>query len=384
MRVNARALLRAAGVGCLLDEGGGPARSARVALVTEETVRAARALGVADPALRVTEASPRLRYGGALAFVAEGEATRRVVLAPGEGDGFRLPCGARFLGRHMFAAEGALPDGGEGERPFLRSLIRSVFRLVAAVPDPERFPEHMIAQAFRSSLRDAFGSASLPMSDEALVLKSRADLIRSRIGALDPAHPDALRRADPLARVLDDAGLDVRSDGVEVPGLGRVTRFEARRLTETGPYRSGLFEKVTRTPPARIEAVVLPLAEARTLEAALSGSRLSGGWVDAVRTGLRELTGSGALGLTLFLHVSRGRDLLLMTDRVGEESGVALLFSWPSHERAPVFSGPGGPVYAFCPEEAPGPEELIRLDRVLDELIRAGQPLATPKQALDA
>lgn len=385
MRVNARALLEVAGVGCVLDDPDGNPLPARLALVTEETVRSARDLGAADPSFRATDDSPQLRYGGALAYVDEGAGRpRRVVLAPGEGDAFRLPCGAPFLGRHMLSAERDLPEKGDG--PLLRGLIRSLFALVASVPDPDRFPEHLIAQAYRSSLRDAFGDAHLPVGDEALVLKSRSDLIRSRIAALDPKHPDALGAASPLARILDGAGLDVRRDGVDIPGIGRITRFEARRLMEVGPYRSGLFERLTRTPPARIEGVVLPLGEARHLESSLSGAVRTGAWPDAIRAIAGELTGAGPGGhqLTLRLLSAGGRDLLLMTDTIGEENGVALLFSWPTHERAPVLQGPDGPVYAICPEEAPHPEEVIRLERALQELVGSDQPAAGPKQGLEA
>jgi len=387
MRVNARALLNVAGVGCLHEDEAGVSRPARVAIVTEETVRAARDQGASDPGLRATEESPQLRYGGALAYVDDGSGpARREILAPGEGDAFRLPCGLRFLGRHMLTAERALPDRGGGDRPFLRSLIRSVFALVASVPDPDRFPEHLIAQAYRSSLRDAFGEARLPITDEALVLKSRSDLIRSRIAALDPKHPDALGATAPLARILDSAGLDVRGDGVDIPGIGRITRFQARRLMESGPYREGLFDRLTRTSPARIEGVVLPLEEARSLEAAIPGSRRTGAWAEAVQILAGELTGSGHGGyrLTLSLLSAQGRDLLVMTDTVGDLNGVSLLFSWPSHERAPVLQSPDGPVYALCPEEAPPAEEVIRLERVLQELVRAEQPSSAPKQALDA
>lgn len=387
MRVNSKALMRVAGVRCRLDEGDGPARPAMVAIVTEETVRAARALGREDPQLRATDTSPKLRYGGALAYVDAGDGpSRRLTLEPGEGDGFSLPCGLRFLGRHMLDAERALPDRGEGEGPFLRSLIRSVFRMVAAVPDPDRFPEPLIAQSFRSSLRDSFGEAALPLTDEDLILKSRSDLTRGRIAALDPKHPDALGATAPLARVLDGAGMDVRRDGVEVPGVGRVTRFEARRLLEEGHYRSGLFERLTRTPCAKVEGVVLPLEESRALDAALCGSRLTGAWVDAVNRVACDLTGSGrgALGLSLGLYAAQGRDLLVMTDMVGETSGVALLFSWPTHDRSPVLDGPDGPVYALCPEEVPTREDLIRLDAVFQGLSQAVPPVPAAKQALDA
>jgi hypothetical protein len=357
-----------------------------VAILTEETVRASRDLGRGDPDLLATDASPKLRYGGALAYVDEGGGrSRRLTLEPGEGDGFRLPCGLSFLGRHMLDAERALPDRGEGEKPFLRSLIRSVFRMVAAVPDPDRFPELLIAQAFRSSLRETFGEAHLPLTDEALVLRSRSDLTRGRISAIDPKHPDALGAFAPLARVLDRAGTDVRRDGVDVPGIGRVTRFEARRLIENGPYRTGLFGKLTRTPHAKIEGVVLPLDEVRILEGKLKGARLTGAWPDAVKRVAADLTGSGGeFQLKLDLYADQGRDLLLMTDTFGEMNGVALLFSWPTHERAPVLDRPEGPVFAVCPEEVPPPKELIRLEAVFQGLVQAAPPNSVPKQTLDA
>lgn len=387
MRVNAKALLKVAGIGCLFDEGGGPLRPARVALVTEETVRAACALAASDPSLNVTDRSPRVRYGGALGYVDAGSGpARRVVLAPGEGETFRLACGMRFLGRHMLDAEQALQGRGGEEHSLLRNLIRSVLTLVSSVPDPERFPDHLIAQSCRFRLRDTFGEALLPITDDALVAKFRSDLARTRIADLDPTHPDALNVTTPLARILDQVGLDVRMDGVEIPGIGRVTRVEARRLTEAGPYRSGLFGRLTRSSPSRIDAIVLPLKDARTVEGALSGTRLTGAWVDQVGKMTRELTGSehGGLRLTVSLYVAEGRDLLLMTDMIGEMNGVALLFSWPTHERVPVLEASSGPVYAFCPEEVPSPLEVLRCERVFAEIFAFRQSASILKQALDA
>lgn len=387
MRVNAKALMKVAGIGCFLDDGTREPRPARIALVTEQTVQAAREMGVSDPGLRATETSPQLRYGGALAYVDEGEGSvRRVILAPGQGEEFRLPCGLRFLGSHMFDAERLLPQDGPGDRPFLLGLIRSIFIMVASIPDPDRFPGHLVAQAFRSSLRASFGDAHLPLTDGQLVLKSCADLLRSRIAGFDARHPDAIGTTVPLDRILDQVGMNMRADGIEVPGVGRIGRRDARRLVEDKFYKSGLFERLTHAPSSRIEGLVLTIEEAQAMTRSLPGSCRTGAWVEAFQEVANGLTGlgDGAYRLKLDLHAHQGRDLLILSDTIGQESGFVLLFSWPSHERAPVLCTAGGPVYAFCPEEVPGTEDLIRLQRVVHDLDQEHRQSSLLKQAYDA
>ena len=385
MRVNAIALMRAAGVSCLHDDGTGAPVPARVALVTEDSVRAARALAGEDPALIATETSPQLRYGGALAYVGSGSA-RRLILAPGEGGAFRLRNGIRFLGPHMLDAERALSPLMTDEAAGLLSGIRSILRLVATVPDEDRFPADLIGQACRFSWRDAFGEGLLPIGVGGLVMRSRADLLRARIGTLDPASPDALGSAIPFPRLLDRAGADVRSDGVRVDGLGRLTGSDLRHLIEQGPLRGGLFARLTRTPPDRIEAIVLPAEEAHRVERSLEAFRLSGAWVEAVRMVGAQLTGSGTNGyrLDLTLYAAEGRDLLILSDTVGQETGVSLAFSWPSRDRAPTLEDATGPIYAICPEEAPAPDEVIRLERVLNDIMSQSSSAPGTRQTLDA
>lgn len=385
MRVNASALLRVAGFSCLFEKAGRVSR-ARVALVTEESVRLARKLGERDPSLATTERSPQLRYGGALAYVesATGRA-ERFEIAPGEGDGFRLADGTRFLGRHMCDAERALSATGHADIPPLLEAIRSVLTLVAAVPDPDRYPEHLIAQAYRFTLRSAFGEAHLPIGEADQALRARSDLARSRISELDPRSADALSAATPLPLLLDRAGLDVRADGVRVAAFGRVSRTDVRRLAQTDPYRDGLFGRLTRTPPDRIEGLALSLPEAELLEAALSSRRLTGAWAEAVRATGRGLTRSGLFGyqLDLTLFATEGRDLLLLTDTVGEQGGVALLFSWPSHERVPMLPSADRSVYATAPEETPTEAEVIRFERSLAGLLEARMASQAARQGLD-
>lgn len=386
MRVNAIALMRAAGVSCQFEEAPGRNIPARVALVTEETVRAARALAGEDPSLQAGDGSPQLRYGGALAYVGSGSA-RRLVLPPGEGDAFMLPGGVRFLGRHMLEAERHLSGSGAGgEAGLLLACLRSVLRMVATVPDEDRFAPHLIVQGCLFSLRDAFGEARLPVGEGALILRSRADLIRARIATVDPNNPDALGASTPFPRLLDRCGVDARSDGVRVSGMGLLTRSGLRHMVEEGALRDGLFTRICRTPPERIEAVALSTEEAARLDRSLEAARLSGPWVDAVRGAGARLTGSGTSGyrLDLTLYAADGRDLMLMSDTVGQETGVSILFSWPSRDRSPTLETPEGPVYAICPEEIPNKDEVIRLERVLTDLMSRLNAPMSQQEALEA
>lgn len=391
MRVNAKALMRVGEIRCHHQDPSGHRRPARACLITEETVRQAREMGEADPSLRSRETSPDVRYGGVLAYISDAAgAARCVFLPPGQDGGLTLTDGTRFLGPDMFSAEAALAATPGPDPDRVRALlgIRSVFRMVAAAPDEERFPVGLIAQAYRSALRSAFGPALLPVGEEGLVRKCQADLVRARIAELDPSSPDAIGQCEPFLRVLDRAGADARAEAVRLPGLERITREEARLLLNRAPFRDRLFGALALTPTERIEAAVLPIPEVEEIERSLAGSRLGGLWADRINRIASELTGSGAgsgwyrIELTLF--VSGGRDLMILSDSVGREAGIALAYSWPSAERRPVLQAPSGPVYAISPQEVPDEEELIRLRRVLSELEQARTAKPSLREALDA
>jgi len=391
MRVNAKALMRVGEIRCVHRDATGQRRPARVCLITEETVRRARELGDGDPSLRSGDRSPDVRYGGALAYMSGGDgAVRCLFIPPGQDGGLVLRDGTRFLGSDMYAAEVTLAasPGTDPDRDRALEGIRSVFRMVAAAPDEDRFPTLLIAQAYRSALRSAFGPAHLPVTEEGLVRKCQADLIRARISELDSSHPDAIGYCEPFLRVLDRAGADARAEAVRLGGSERITRQEARLLLGRAPFRDRLFGVLTLTPPDRIDAAVLPCDEVEEVDRSLAGSRLEGGWAERVNLIASELTGAGAgtgwYRIDLTLYVSGGRDLLILSDSVGREAGISLAFSWPSAERRPVLATLSGPIYAISPAEVPDEGELIRLRRTLSELDQANAAQPAPREALDA
>lgn len=388
MRVNAKALMRAGSFRCVHQDGSGQRRPARACLITLETVRAARELGDQDPTLRSTETSPDVRYGGLLAYIGErGSTAQQLILPPGEEGGLTLEDGTRFLGSHMFAAEGLLAERPGADRDPVLSGIRSVFGLVSSAPDEDRFPPDLIAQAYRSALRSAFGPARLSISDGALLRKCKADLLRARIGLIDPSHPDAIGYCEPFIRVIDRAGADSRAGFLRLPGSDRIDRDGARQILGRDPFRDRLFGALTTTPPDLIEAIVLPNREAEEIDRILSGSRLQGAWADEVSRIGAELTGAGFnpgwYHIDLTVYVNGGRDLMILSDSVGREVGVSLLFSWPSVERRPVLQSPSGPVYAISPQEAPDEAELIRLRDSLSDLYASEAAKTTSREALD-
>lgn len=388
MRVNAKALMRVGQIRCLHEGADGALSPAFVALITDETVREARALGDRDTSLRGTDTSPEVRYGGALGYVRSPDGSFRAhILAPGEGGGFRMRDGTRLLGPDMLGAEHALTAGDldqDGQRAL--SAIRSVFRMVCAVPDETRFPVSLIGQAYLFAMRSSFGDAVLPVSEEMFVRKARADLLRARISDLDPDHPDGIGAVSDFMRVLDAAGADARADVVRVAGAPPLSRRDARSLLDDDRFRTPLFGAISLTSPDRIEATVLPASEADGVDRALRGSRLSGAWADGVSRLGERLTGSGLYGyqMDLSLYVSGGRDLLLLSDTVGRASGIALVYSWPSSERAPVLQTPEGPVYAICPQEVPDPETVLRLGSALSDLEAVRGALVQGREALEA
>jgi hypothetical protein len=388
MRVNAKALMKAGSFRCVHQDDAGKRRPARACLITLETVRAAREIGDQDPSLRSKETSPDVRYGGVLVYIGEkGSSPQQLILPPGEEGGLTLEDGTRFLGAHMFAAEGVLTERRGSDQDPVLSGIRSVFGLVSSAPDEDRFPPGLIAQAYRSALRSAFGPAKLAVSDEALVRKCKADLLRARIGLIDPSHPDAIGYCEPFLRVLDRAGADSRAGFLRLPGSDRIDRDGARQILGRDPFRDGLFGALTTTPPDLIEAIVIPNREAEEIDRTLCGSRLQGVWAEEVSRLGSDLTNAGSdagwYQIELTVYVSGGRDLMILSDSVGREVGVSLLFSWPSVERRPVLQAPSGPVYGISPQEAPDEAELIRLRCSLSDLYASEASKTPSKEALD-
>jgi hypothetical protein len=73
-----------------------------------------------------------------------------------------------------------------------------------------------------------------------------------------------------------------------------------------------------------------------------------------------------------------------MSDTVGQETGVSILFAWPSGDRSPTVTTPDGSVYAICPEEIPNKDEVIRLERVLADLMSRQNSPIVQQEALEA
>ncbi len=63
---------------------------------------------------------------------------------------------------------------------------------------------------------------------------------------------------------------------------------------------------------------------------------------------------------------------------------MSILFSWPSRDRSPTLETPEGPVYAICQEEIPNKDEVIRLERVLTDLMSRLNAPMSQQEALEA
>jgi hypothetical protein len=389
MKLNTRALFQVGSIGCtqkIAGPDGVEARSeARLAYITESSVAAARNLSARDPSFAPGDGDPDVSYGSAVVVSRDAEGVSEgKVLTPGEEapyfievDGKEFSLSGRdmlSLREHMIEATRTGETLSVDARHAL-SGIQEIFEMVASAPDTERFPAHLIAQAYQAAMIDSFGDFELPISDEEFASKSRGDLLRARIGMLDPAHPDGIESARPLRDLLSESGIQVSESGVGA----EIRSATARQITEEAIRRTVLandrmcrevFGAITGTPIEKLSAAMIPLSGMDRLRKNKSNRRLSGDWIAKATETAKQITQGGMPGYKFELDVfsEGGRDILAISDNVGQKNDVAFIYSWPTADRVPVMEIKSGRILNVSPEEVPDEAELERLSGVLGQL----------------
>jgi hypothetical protein len=385
MKISVKALYKNGGIGCALKRDKGTPLSARIAYVTQSTVSAARALADTDASMRPGDGDPDVTYGAIVAVVRnEDGTTSGRVIPPGETEPFVLRLDGEdfgLTGTDMLALREAIVartrEGKKLSRDAMRALggVQEIFEMVSSAPDTERFPASLIAQAYHASMIDAFGDVDLPIDNESFVRKSRADLIRARIGMLDPSHADAMTTAAPLRGLLEDAGIKVSANGVcaEVrhPELREVNEEAIRRtILADERLHHDVFGAVTATPVEKLSAAMIPLDGLSRLRAAKKAHRLSGEWVGRLATRVRSIIQDNQPKAKFDIEVfsEKGRDIMAISDAIGQQAKVAWVYSWPSADRIPVMEVAEGRILNISPEDVPSEEEVKRLTKALGQI----------------
>lgn len=388
MKINVKALFEVGGIQCVhkTEEAGVEQRhEARLAFVTESTVAAVRDLSSRDPSYAAGDGDPEVGYGCIVAVsrTAEGGSVGHV-LKPGEAGDFFLNAGGKdhaMTGSHMLELRESLVSlTREGatltqDQRYALAGLQDIFEMVASAPDAERFPSILIAQAYHASMIDALGDFDLPISPQDFAAKSKADLLRARIGQLDSSHPDAIASSRSLRDLLKESGVHVSESGVGAeirsPAARQISEEAIRRTVMANDRMCNeLFGSMTATGIERLSAAMIPLADLETLRTRKSNRRLSGDWVEKARDTAKSITQSGMPGYKFEMDVfsEGGRDILAISDNIGQKNGVAFVYSWPTADRLPVAEIESGRVLRISPEEIPDEAEIKRLTEVLGNI----------------
>ncbi|MCE6959667.1 hypothetical protein LAZ40_11620 [Cereibacter sphaeroides] len=374
MKINPRSLFAGEAITCLkLTESPSaePAsHQAQAVFITAETVAAARR----RDALRPPQpgACADVAYGDILVLKRlddgrmEGEhvpAGRDGGLAlrvdTGRGDDLLLP----FTGRHMLLARerlGDLSENGVPMDPDMRRVldgIKGVFDLVIANPDPGRFNDTLIGQAFQSAMIDGCSASEIEIEPEEFGRKARADLMRARIARLEPRHPEALGSAQDPGRILAAAGI-LRDAAANGPAWTE----DALRRAVGDRFRREVLGALTRTPISRMSVVAVSSEDFDMIRSGRVGPRLRGPWISALSD--RILDTNGGRAEAVFLS-RQGRDLLVVRDQPGVP---AVVWSWPTADRFLEVTVHGEHFVNIAREEIPGDAELRRLALVLEQV----------------
>lgn len=389
MKINVKALFQIGSIECSYKttrpDGSENVSEARFAYVTDVTVKQARKLSVDNATFRPGTGDPDVSYGSAVA-VSRDDAGKSEghVIGPGEDQPFFLSVDGkdhRLSGQDMLKLRESIMACTKGGTPLNSNTknalegIQNIFEMIVSAPDIERFPVHLIAQAYQAAMIDHFGTFELPITPAGFAAKSRADLLRARIGILDPSHSDGIAQARPLRDLLSSAGIEVSISGVGVevrsPAASQITEEAIRRTVLANDRMCGeVFGVMTSTPIEKLSAAMIPLSGIDILRTHKSKNKLSGDWVRKVSETACNITQGNMHGYNFELDVfsEGGRDMLVISDDVGQKNDIAFIYSWPTAERIPVMEIGLTRILNVSPEEVPTEIEIERLSQVLGHL----------------
>lgn len=386
MKVNKKSLFDTSGISCtqvILDRSTDSYESRKVtaAFITETTMILARE-DASSRGEKADKNSPDIRYGDILISWTDDNGKKHGMHArAGQDAGLQTVIETSdrlipvpFTGPSMIAARNRLLDTVRGgpdlteDHSRILSGIQGVFEVIIADDDPDRFAPEIVGRVFLSVMADG-ADIGMSVEDGDLGMKSRADILRAKIGQINPDHPDALGNAATLSSVMRDA-VGANIPPVTRPSTGMtIDEASLRRMIDASDtLRIDVLGTLTRLPPKRISAAAISLDNLPTLDRALASSRLSGGWVDGIRARMNSLTEDLMEGYScdIDLFSTRGRDLLVVRDAMSQQSNAAYIYSWPTKERLTIANTSDGLVLNISPEEIPDRREIMRLRNALD------------------
>lgn len=387
MKINVKHLLDSSGIDCFRISTGGPEGhehfKAKAAFVTEETVDAARE-AAALAGERPEPGSPDVRYGDVLVSWRDGAGWQGTHAKAGQDAGVYLSIHDEsgrstvlpFTGMSMFLAHQKLRPReltGRIDEHQQRVLdgIRGVFDVVVGAILDNRFPDGLTGMVFACRIAGDGSQPHLDVEAGDFARHAKASMIRARIEACDPDHPEAAGGCDSLDEIL--ARVIGKPIGpVLRPGMG--TPIDEPFLRKIAAAAPGMSDRVlgslSRADVKRMSARALNSEDMALFSRGASRRKLSGAWVEAANARLGEMSenlGPDAAGQIEIFNIGR-RDIVAIRDSMSDQSGSVFLYSWPDYDRTPVSRVNGSLVFHLSPEEVPSKLDLVKLRSALDEL----------------
>lgn len=383
MKFNAKAIFEQGGIKCRYDcagEDGSPVTcQARAAFVTESLVEALRAKDQNGDIPEAGDGDPELVFGMiAVAFQRPDKTTGSLLIPPGKTANLTMLVGGAAIGmsganlltlREAMVSHSRTGGALNEDQKKALAAIQEVFGMVRSAPDPERFPDDLIAQAYHAAMIDEFGEHELPIPRENYARSSRATLLKARIAMLDPKSKSGLSSASPLKEVLKSSGIDISGNGISVKtSAPEGLTEEAIRMSLAGNKdMSKLISGITATPVMGISAAMVSLNDREQLRTLKARRKLSGTWVDHIGLEISKALPKGR-GAGCDMFSIDGRDILLVADGVSVRNDAVFLYSWPTADRIPVMDVSGKKMMNISVEEAPEPIEIDALRQELATL----------------
>ncbi|MXX87941.1 MAG: hypothetical protein F4213_13110 [Boseongicola sp. SB0677_bin_26] len=242
----------------------------------------------------------------------------------------------------------------------------------------DRFSGEMVATAYYASMTDSIlGDAPIPVELDEFVRMCRANVLRARIGALDPDHADALQSSAPLMDILNRHGVSpvTMGSGGKIRGQVNIEDDLLRAVAANEMMTRDVFGRLTTTSVPDLSASIVALDELQKLRSSAEMNALSGDWVDLASTAVKDAIGESMPGyeFKMEMYCADGRDLMLIEDSVGARTGHAYVYSWPRATRLATAEMNGQSVLQLSSEECPNAEEIARLEAVIEHLPRVIQ-----------
>lgn len=374
MLVNAERLIEASGISCFVadvhassEHDDAVLTEARLAFVTPNSLSRMERSGIGTSA-----AAQRVK-------VEYGDIVMRWKLPSGKPAGRHLRCGLDaavyieleggdgpsalpFTGRSMHRARMSLLSRIDQGRELTQDQSRifdgisEVFEIIQARPDPRRYGEEMIGQAFFANFTNISKGVSIgePEDMKAFSRIARHAMLHAQLRGrgkpgseryhVHEGFEDLIHRLSPQATVSGLLGMFSQKRSAANP-------------IQVHDRPAALLRQLTTVHPDKVDAMQFRAGPGEAVLKALEENRLDGAWIRAAR----KMAYDQIAGARISIYGIAGRDILAV-----EDGSSISLFSWPSESRSMLVRDGSRMQIAFSMSEAPEESYLADLAAAID------------------